>query len=87
MSRWDLLPKPPFFTEDSELFLVNVLMSSLRESAIESIRSAGGTYEEAHALLMKLCRRGYVALLEKRTPLSEDGVDDFLRHLREELEA
>ncbi len=84
MSRWKI-PKPDFVTEDSELFLVNVLVSALTMVAIESVAPAGGTPKEAHQLLVKLTVRGYHNLLRERSMMSEDGMEDFLTYLRKEL--
>ncbi len=82
--RWRL-PKPEWVTEDSELFCVNVLLATVTLLAIESVKPAGGTPLEAHQLMIKLCARGYRNLLTNRSMMSDDGVEDFLEHLRKEL--
>lgn len=83
MSRWHL-PRPEYITNDSELFLVNVLVSSLREVAIHSM-GEGATPEECHQLMMMLMKRGHDTLLSKKAYLSEMGVDNMLESLRKEL--
>ena len=85
MSRWKI-PRPEAVTEDSELWLVNVLLSAIIMVALDSVRPAGGTPEEAHALTLKLVRRGYENLLKNQAQMSEDGIEDWLQHLRKELE-
>ena len=82
--RWPL-PQPFFAAEDSDLFLVNVLMSTIRDMAVDSMGPDSST-RECHELMVKLIARGYKSLVSKRTYLTEDGVEDMLSFLRKEIE-
>jgi hypothetical protein len=85
VSRFHKLPRPPQATDDSDLWMVNILISTIGMVAIESM-GPGGTIEETHALALMLCRRGHQQLIANQSMMSDTGVDDFLVQLAKEIE-
>ena len=82
--RFRPLPRPPEATDDSDLWMVNILISTIGMIAIESM-GPDGTLEETHELALMLCKRGHQNLIKNRSMMSELGVNDFLSQLKELL--
>ncbi len=79
------LPRPPFVADDNDLFLINVLLSSVRAIAKESM-GPDAEPMDVHALFIKLVFRGYRELfIRMPAVMTEDGVEDFLTYLRKEI--
>ena len=89
MIRWPL-PRPAHCPDDNDLFLVNVLIATIRDLALDSMggipeHDAGCVAEDTHRLMLKLIARAHARLVDKKYFLTEDGVEDLLAHLRKEL--